>query len=98
LPARKVKGIRKPRRQLPGFSVSLRLNYHGCAIGQNLCYALHYLSGVITDANHGIGAQLFGVLQHEVKRFFSGSLAKISQESDISANQRLQAGADSAED
>src|ERR1700688_227409 len=72
--------------------------YEYCrAIGQNLGDALHHFSGVVARANHGVAAQFRGVDQHEIESFRAGFLAQICQQSDVATDQRLQPGADGAE-
>src|SRR5215472_11813234 len=78
--------------------LSLRLHYHGRPVAKDLAHALHDLGGVVANADDGIRAQYRGVFQHEVEGVFAGFLAKVGQQGDVAADERLQAGADGAED
>ena len=58
---------------------ALWLDHDRCPVSQNFRDALHDLRGVIADANHGIGAKLPGMLQHQVQRFLARLFAQIGQ-------------------
>jgi hypothetical protein len=47
------------------------LDHDRRTVSQNFRDALHDFRGVIADADHGIRAQLSGMLQHQVQRFLA---------------------------
>jgi hypothetical protein len=47
------------------------LDHDRRTVSQNFRDALHDFCGVIADADHGIRAQLSGMLQHQVQRFLA---------------------------
>src|SRR5579859_5848494 len=76
---------------------ALGLNHYRRTVRQNFGDALHDLGGVIADANDGIGAELSGMLQHQIQRFLARPFAEIGEQRDIAADQCLQTGADGPE-
>src|SRR5581483_1141361 len=60
--------------------------------------ALHDFGGIVAGADDRVGADFSGVLQHKGEGVGTGLLAEVGEQRDVSADQRLQAGADGAED
>src|SRR5215472_4022435 len=68
------------------------LHTHGRAVSKYFGNALHHFRGVVTHANHGIGAMLASMLQKKLEGLFARTLAQIGEQSDIAAPNRLQRG------
>src|ERR1039458_4641540 len=79
-------------------SLRQRLDLNRGAVRQHFGDALHHLGGIVASADHGVGAQLAGVLQHQVESLVAGLLAEIAEYRDVAADDGLQARADGAED
>jgi hypothetical protein len=73
-----------------------RLNHNRRPISQYLSDALHNLGSVIPRPNDSVAAQFGRVLQHTVKSFQTGPLTQVCEQRDVAADERLQAGANSA--
>ena len=58
---RGLKFITRPRANAANDS-GKALHMHGRAVSKNFGNALHHFSGVVAQANHGIGTMLAGVL------------------------------------
>src|SRR5260370_7739941 len=65
------------------------LDLHGCAVGEDLCQALHDFGGVVAHGDDGVGAVLRGMLQQQLVGIFAGLLAKIRQDGDVAADDGL---------
>src|ERR1039457_988239 len=81
-----------------GSSFRDALDFHRGAVGQHFGDTLHDLRGIVTHGDHGVGAERFGVLQHEIEGVVARLLAKFAEERDVAAHDGLQTGADGAHD
>src|SRR5262249_29886228 len=75
-----------------------RLDDHRRSVSQHFGDAVHYLVGVVAGADDGVRPDLGSVLDHDFKSLAARLLAKLREESDVSADQGLQGSADRAED
>src|SRR4029077_6055593 len=74
-----------------------RLHHNRRPISQYLGNALHNLGSVIPRPTHSVPTQFGRVLQHKFKSFQTGLLPQVWEQRDVAADERLQAGANSAE-
>src|SRR6266446_8508589 len=75
-----------------------RLNHNRRPISQYLSDTLHNLGSVIPRPHYSVATQFGRVLQHQVKSFQTGPLTQVCEQRDVAADERLQAGANGAED
>src|SRR3954447_22355109 len=74
-----------------------RLDEYRSPVTQNLGHALHDFSGVITQTDHRVRAEGARMFEHPVEGIAPGLLAEISEDGNVSADQRLQPCADRSE-
>ena len=74
------------------------LNENRGAVCQHLSDALHHLGRIVSRADNRICSQFGRVLQHQVESFLASFFAEIRKQRDVATDQRLQSGADGAED
>jgi hypothetical protein len=74
------------------------LNLNGGAVGQYFGDPLHDFGGVVTHADDGIRSMFSGVLQKQLVGVFPSFLAKIRENRDVAAYDRLQRGAEIPDD
>jgi hypothetical protein len=74
------------------------LELDGGAVTEDLGDALHDFSRIVADTDYGVASGCGGVLQHAIESVVAGFFAEIGEECDVSADERLQAGTDGAED
>src|SRR5580658_4457950 len=70
---------------------------HSCAVGENFGDALHHFICVVAHGDHTVSPLLTGVLDHQFERVLASLFAHLSEQCNVSANNRLQPGADGAE-
>ena len=75
----------------------MRLDEDRRAVAQNFRHALHDFRRVVTQADDGVGAQLFGMPLAQLHRIFARLFAEVGQDGDVAADQRLQSCADRSE-
>jgi hypothetical protein len=80
-----------------GASVFQRFDPDSRAVAENFRHALHQLIRVITNSDHGIGTCHIRLDQHGIKSLLPRPLGELGEERDITAEQRLQTGADRAD-
>src|SRR5215831_17895928 len=73
------------------------LDHDGGSVRQHFGLSAHDLRGVITHAEHSVGAVFRGMLQHQVERIGAGLLAEVAKDGDVAANDGLKACADRAQ-
>jgi hypothetical protein len=76
----------------------LRSDFHCRAVAEHLGHAGHDLGGIVSDADHRIRPQLLGMLDHPVVGIRPCLFTQLSIERDISPENRLQAGEETADD
>ncbi len=67
------------------------------SVADDVSYALHQLSRIISNADYGVGSGHVRLHQHCVERLLASSFSEVREERDISAEQCLHTGADGAE-
>lgn len=71
-----------------------RLHHDGGPIGEDFGDALHDLSGVVASADHRIRSEIPSMFEHQIESFGARFFAKIGQQCDVAADQRLQSRSD----
>ena len=71
---------------------------HGRTVGQNFGHTGCDLVCIVAHADDRVGAELGGMLNHQLVRVCAGSFTQLRVQRDIAAEQRLQPGADVADD
>ncbi len=78
--------------------MALRLfDNHGRTVTENLRHARSDFVGIVSDANDGVGAHLFGMFHHEPIGIHSSSFAEFRVQRDVTSPKGLQSGADVAD-
>src|SRR4051812_37738891 len=79
------------------FCESGPLGFDGRSVGEHFGNPRADLVRIVPGADDRVGADLGGVLEHQVERVASRLLAQLRVQSDVAADDGLQAGADVAE-
>src|SRR5262249_28853847 len=92
--ARRRCGRGRPR----PWSLSGCLHHDGGAVAEDFGDALGDFGGVVAHADDRVGADGGSVLAHDVEGFLASVLAELGVNGNVAADERLQAGADVADD
>jgi hypothetical protein len=75
-----------------------RFNHDRSPVAQHFRHALHYFRRVVTHADDCIPAHLFRVRNHQFERVLARLFAQLLQQSDVSADDGLQARSNRSKD
>lgn len=75
-----------------------RLNDDSGSVSQHFGDALHDFGSVVSNSEHGIGAEFAGMRKHRLECIVTRIFTQLGKQTDVSTNQRLQRCTDRSDD